>query len=133
MLTKCFVYPVSPNQAYIWSQDVSHSKSIFKKFLEALPMSKASKKIVSTECGQRLWLSQTSKNDQKYNFRVDKGSTLPEGSQEIIFQANRNAENKDVRQSAQHHSHKIVAKVAMKPDGPSDITDDALKSFEENN
>jgi hypothetical protein len=110
------------------------SKSVFKQFLEAFPVKKVAQKITSTERGQRLWPSQTSKNDQKYNFRADKGSTLPDGSQEIIFQANKNAENKGVKKSAQEDSHKIVAKVAIKPEnGPSDITKDALKSFEENN
>jgi hypothetical protein len=109
------------------------SKSVFKRFIDALPIGKVAQKIANTERGQRLWPSQTSKNDQKYNFRADKGSTLPDGSQEIIFQANKNAENKGVRQSAQDNSHRIVAKVAIKPEnGASDITEDALKSFEEN-
>lgn len=110
------------------------SKSVFKKFLDALPVGKVVQKITSTERGQRLWPSQTSKNDKKYNFRADKGSTLPDGSQEIIFQANKSADNTGVRKSAQENSHRIVAKVVVKPNsGTSDITEDALKSFEENN
>ncbi|CAE7021756.1 hypothetical protein P3342_004873 [Pyrenophora teres f. teres] len=70
------------------------SKSVFKRFLDALPIGKVAQKIANTERGQRLWPSQTSKNDQKYNFRADKGSTLPDGSQEIVFQANKNAETR---------------------------------------
>ncbi|KAH7110054.1 hypothetical protein B0J11DRAFT_407956, partial [Dendryphion nanum] len=69
------------------------SKSVFKQFRDALPIGKVAKRIANTERSQRLWPSQTSKNDQKYNFRADKGSTLPVGSQEIIFQANKNAQN----------------------------------------
>jgi len=110
------------------------SKSIFKQFVESLPLGKISKKISSTERGQRLWPSKTPNNDKKHNFCVDKGSVLPDGRQEIIFQANKNAENKGVRQSAQADSHKIVAKVTIDPkETTGDITQDALKSFDENN
>jgi len=110
------------------------SKSAFKQFLNVLPVDKVVQKLVNTERGQRLWPSKTSKNDKKYNFRADKGSTLPDGSHEIIFQANKNAENKGVRQSAQEDSHRIVAKAAVNPDeGADNLAKDALTSFDENN
>jgi hypothetical protein len=112
------------------------SKSIFKQFLEVIPFGRVISKTNTADKGQRLWPSRTPKNDQKYNFRADKGATLPDGRQEIIFQANKNAENKGVRQSAQEDSHRIVAKVAVDPKDDaktSDIVDDVLKSFEENN
>ena len=112
------------------------SKSTFKKFLELMPFSEVVQKFQSTERGQRLWPSQTSKNDKKYNFRADKGSTLEGGQQEVIIQANKNAEDKSVRESAQKDSHRIVAKVAVDPANDqqgSKITKDALNSFEENN
>jgi hypothetical protein len=65
---------------------------------------------------------------------VDKGSILPDGGQEIVFQANKNTKDKGVRQSAQENSHRIVAKIAVDPNnGGGDIIEDALKSFEDNN
>ncbi|KAF2454105.1 hypothetical protein BDY21DRAFT_291855 [Lineolata rhizophorae] len=112
------------------------SKSTFKKFLEVMPFSKVVQKTKSTDRDQRLGPSQTSKNDKTYNFRADKGSMLSDGGQEVIIQADKNADNKDVRESAQKDSHRIVAKVAVDPakDLQCDsIIEDALKSFEENN
>lgn len=112
------------------------SKSIFKKFLEAMPFAKVIQKTTSTPKGQRLWPSQTSKNDTKNNFRADKGAVLPDGRQEIIIQANKNAEDRSVRESAQRDSHRIVAKVVVDPEQDPDgdkLVDDALESFEENN
>ncbi|KZF25506.1 hypothetical protein L228DRAFT_280744 [Xylona heveae TC161] len=114
----------------------SISKSAFKKFLDQMPFGKVVQKTKNAHRGQRLWPSQTSKNDKKYNFRADKGSKLPDGRQEIIIQANKNADDKGVRESAQKDSHRIVAKVAVDPvkDPQGDsINEDALNSFEENN
>lgn len=112
------------------------SKKIFKKFIETLPFSKVVQKTTGTPQGWRLWPSQTSRNDKQNNFRADKGATLPDGRQEIIIQANKNAENKGVRESAQKDSHRIVAKVVVDPEQASDrnkFMDDALESFDENN
>jgi hypothetical protein len=53
----------------------------------------------------------------------------------LIIQANKNAEDKGVRESAQKDSHRIVAKVAVDPAkvrSGSSVEDDALNSFEEN-
>lgn len=93
-------------------------------------------KAVNTEHGHRLWPSKTPLNDTKYNFRADRGSELPDGKVELIIQANKNAEDKSVRQSAQKDSHRIVAKVVVDPvNDPSGVSveEDALNSFEENN
>ncbi len=112
------------------------SKSVLKKFLNNLPLPTVIRKAVNAERGQRLWPSQTSRNDTQYNFRADRGSTLPDGKVELIIQANKNAENKGVRESAQKDSHRIVAKVAVHPENdPSgtSVYDDALDSFDQNN
>jgi hypothetical protein len=112
------------------------SKSAFKKFLTQIPLDTVIQKAVNAERGQRLWPSQTSKNDAKYNFRADRGSELADGRVEVIIQANKNAENKGVRESAQKDSHRIVAKVAVDPASDpsgSSVEDDALDSFEKNN
>jgi hypothetical protein len=112
------------------------SKTSFLKFVDLVPFDKVARKAKSTEKGQRLWPSRTPKNDQNYNFRIDKGSTLPDGREEMIFQANKNAENKGVRESAQKDSHRLLAKVAVRPNEPADesvIKAEALDSFEENN
>jgi hypothetical protein len=110
------------------------SKSVFKKFLSEIPLPKVIHKAVNTERGLRLWPSRTSKNDAKYNFRADKGSQLPDGKVELVIQANKNAENKGVRESAQQDSHKIISKAAVDPINDAqghDVESDALKSFEE--
>ncbi|KAI9702240.1 MAG: hypothetical protein M1820_006172 [Bogoriella megaspora] len=102
----------------------SISKSVFKKFLDAMPF------------GERIWPSRTSKNDAKFNFRADKGSTLADGRKEVVFQANKNADDQGVRESAQTDSHKIVAKVVVDASGDpqgSNVNQDALESFDENN
>lgn len=112
------------------------SKSAFKKFLAQIPLATVIQKAVNSGRGQRVWPSQTSKNDAKYNFRADRGSELGDGRVELIIQANKNAENKGVRESAQKDSHRIVAKVAVDPvkdPSGSSVEDDALNSFEENN
>lgn len=88
----------------------------------------------TTERGQRLWPSQNAKNDTKYNFRCDKGSTLPDGRHELIFQANENAEDTNVRKAAVADSHAIVAKIAVKPEeSEATVESMALESFTDNN
>jgi hypothetical protein len=112
------------------------SKSIFKKFLRQIPLTSVIPKALNADRGQRLWPSKTSKNDKTYNFRVDRGSTLPDGKVELIIQANKNAEDKGVRDSANKDSHRIIAKAALDPvNDPEGTTveDDALDSFEKNN
>jgi len=112
------------------------SIAVFRKFIKAIPYDKVIKKATTTERGQRIWPSGTHKKDQAYNFRLDKGSNLPDGRQEIIIQANKNAENKGVRQSAQANSHDIVAKVIVDPENDPEgknIPKDAEESFKERN
>ena len=111
------------------------SKSVFKKFLQLVPLEKVIAKSKSADQGHRLWPSRTSKNDQKYNFRVDQGATLADGKQQMIIQANKNAENAGVKESAQKDSHRVVAMVTVDPENDpsgSNVEDDALASFEKN-
>lgn len=101
-----------------------------------MPLSKVIQKTTVTPLGHRLWPSQTSRNDMTNNFRADKGATLPDGRQEIIIQANKNAENKGVRESAQKDSHRLVAKMVVDPEQVPDrskLIGDVLESFKENN
>lgn len=110
------------------------SKTPFKKFLKDFPTGKVLKKMESTERGQRLWPSQNAKNDTKHNFRCDKGSVLPDGRHELIFQANKNAEDTNVRKAAMADSHAIIAKVAVKPEEAEEtVKAMALESFTDNN
>lgn len=110
-------------------------KSVLKDFVGAMPFAKVVKKLESTPFGHRLWPSQTSKNDENFNLRLDKGSTLPDGRHEVIIQANKNAKNKSVRESAQKDSHVIVCKMAIDPKNPDELkmAEDAFDSFAENN
>ena len=113
------------------------SKSIFKKFLAAIPFGEVARKAPTTDRGQRLWPPQTSQNDKKYNLRVDKGSSLPDGREQLIIQANKNAEDQSARKSAQKDSHKIVAMVAIDPQqdllDEEAINEEAMASFYEQN
>ena len=101
-----------------------------------MPLTSVISKTAATPRGHRLWPPPNARDDQKYNFRADKGSELKDGKQEIIIQANKNAENKGVRESAQKNSHKIVSKFPVDPKNDSkgsNVEKDALASFDKNN
>jgi len=70
--------------------------------------------------GGRVYPSQSSKNDSSLNFRLDRGSDV-DGKPELVLQANKNADDTRVKQSAQKDSHAILAKgmvdVASDPAG----------------
>jgi hypothetical protein len=108
------------------------SKTVLERFLNKIPVGKVIEKAVNASRGQRLWPSQTSRNDQANNFRADRGSELSNGKYEVIIQANKNAEDKGVRESADKDSHKIISKVVIDPkndpEGES-FKDDALADF----
>ncbi|KAK2734634.1 hypothetical protein FQN57_001628 [Myotisia sp. PD_48] len=59
--------------------------------------------------GHGLWPSRTQKNDERINFRIDKGSDV-DGKAELIMQPNKNAADSKVKQGAQKDSHGILAK-----------------------
>ena len=48
-------------------------------------------------------------NDASSNFRVDRGSEV-DGKFEVVLQANKNADDRKVREAAQKDSHAILAK-----------------------
>ena len=110
------------------------SNKAVETFAKGVPWSKAIKKAASTSKGQRIFPSQNTKNDQKWNFRLDKGSEV-DGKQELILQANKNAENKGVRDAAGKDSHAVLAKVLVDPvndkDGKTAIRE-LLSSFKDN-
>ncbi|KAB8212979.1 hypothetical protein BDV33DRAFT_185723, partial [Aspergillus novoparasiticus] len=78
------------------------SKSV-KTFVAKVPWSKVIEKAGGAkDRGDRLWPSRNSKNDSTLNFRLDKGSTDSKtGNIEIILQANKNAEDPEVKKAAQ--------------------------------
>ncbi|KAF2657469.1 hypothetical protein K491DRAFT_742109 [Lophiostoma macrostomum CBS 122681] len=110
-------------------------RAAFKSFLEELPIVEIAKKIKSADEGQRLWPSQTTKNDNKFNFRADRGSKSKRWNScyEIIFQANENADNKGGLENAATDNYRIIAKAVVNTGVVIDITEDALDSFDETN
>lgn len=49
------------------------------------------------------------------NFRVDKGAKISEDEHELIIQANKNANDPEVKKAAQRNSHDILAKCVINP------------------
>ncbi|KAJ5370007.1 uncharacterized protein N7496_006099 [Penicillium cataractarum] len=84
-----------------------------RAFTEGIPWAKVFKKAENTTKGQRLYPSQS--HDKKKNFRIDKGATVSDTQQEIILQANKDAEDTEVKKSAQKDSHRILAKCVIDP------------------
>lgn len=84
-----------------------------RKFLDGVPWAKIYKKAENTTKGQRLYPSQS--NDKKLNFRIDKGATINEIQHEIIIQANKGADDAEVKKAAQKDSHRILAKCVIDP------------------
>lgn len=114
----------------------SISSKVVKKFASAVPWSNVTKKAENATKGQRLWPSNTTKNNQKYNFRLDKGADLPDGKYEVVFQANKEAEDKKVREAASKDSHAILCKIALDPktDPQGDsAAEDLLSAFKDEN
>ncbi|KAI9663119.1 MAG: hypothetical protein M1821_008167 [Bathelium mastoideum] len=88
-------------------------------FLNKVQWSKVVEKAPGTARGGRLAPSRTPKNDAGHNFRIDKGSDV-DGKPELIIQANKNAEDKKVKEAAQKDSHAILAKSTVDPDKDKD-------------
>jgi hypothetical protein len=91
------------------------SKSAFNDFRKSIDWKKVLKKGSSTPHGHRLFPSRTPKQDAAYNYRADKGADIGNGKFEVIIQANKNAENKAVRDAANKDSHAIHAKAVADP------------------
>ena len=109
----------------------SRGKSDFEYY--CIPWAKIFKKAENTTKGQRLYPSQS--HDKKKNFRLDKGATISDNQQEIILQANKDAENAEVKKEAQKDSHRILAKCII---DPNNVDAEKAKmgleaSFKENN
>ena len=90
------------------------SSKTVETFTKSVPWDKTVKKAVNAQKGQRLFPSKTAKNDEKLNFRVDKGSVIGD-KHELILQANKNAKDKSVREAAAKDSHAIVAVLLVDP------------------
>lgn len=84
-----------------------------RKFIDGIPWAKIYKKAENTTKGQRLYPSQS--HDKSLNFRIDRGATTNKSQQEIILQANKGAEDAEVKKSAQNDSHRILAKCVIDP------------------
>ncbi|OJJ84755.1 uncharacterized protein ASPGLDRAFT_57702 [Aspergillus glaucus CBS 516.65] len=83
----------------------------FRQYVGIIPWAKVFKKAESTERGQRLW--PTGSQDKKLNFRIDKGAKISDTQHEIIIQANKGADDPEVKKSAQKDSHRILAKCTI--------------------
>ncbi|TKA69576.1 hypothetical protein B0A49_08684 [Cryomyces minteri] len=90
-----------------------------KKFLDKVQWDKVVQKASNTPQGQRVFPSRTPKNDAGYNFRIDKGADV-DGKSELILQANKNAEDKKVKEAAQKNSHAILGKALVDPENDKD-------------
>ena len=101
------------------------SIKVVKKALDTVPWSKVVSMAANASKGDRLWPTRTNRNEAKSNFRLDKGSVV-NGLSELIFQANLNAEDKNVREAAQKNSHAILAKGLADP--VNDSNGDKAKS-----
>ena len=110
------------------------SNGTLKKFLDKVRWDKVVEKAANAPKGRRLFPSRTPKKDANYNFRIDKGSEV-DGKSELILQANKNAEDKNVRQAAEEDSHAILGKALADPNNDHDgikAKEELQKSFEDN-
>ena len=92
------------------------SKTV-KTFLGKVPWAKVIEKAGGAkDRGDRLWPSKNSRNDTSLNFRLDKGSADSKtGEVELILQANKGAEDPEVKKAAQKDSDAILGKVFVDP------------------
>ena len=95
---------------------MSIARSRFMTFLHEMPFDKIVRQMPAVPLGCRVWPPQTDNNDAKYNFRVDKGPTLPNGLMKLVFQANQNASNPGVRKFALKNSHRVSASTFLNPE-----------------
>lgn len=104
-----------------------------RAFFDGVPWAKVFKKAENTVKGQRLYPSQSL--DKKKNFRLDKGAKVSDSQQEIILQANKDAENAEVKKAAQKDSHRILAKCVIDPNNvdAEKAKTDLEESFRANN
>lgn len=98
-----------------------------QKFLDKVPWTKVLQKAKTTPKGHRVFPSRTPKNDASNNFRLDRGSEVG-GIPEIVLQANKDAEDKKVKEAAQKDSHAILAKGLADP-SKSDVKDRIVADF----
>ncbi|KAH9860429.1 hypothetical protein J1614_011760 [Plenodomus biglobosus] len=114
----------------------SISSKVVTKFAKSVPWSNVTQKAENATKGQRLWPSNTTINNQKHNFRLDKGANLPGEKYEVILQANKEAEDRKVREAANKNSHAILCKIAVDPKtdpAGSSAADDLLSAFKTEN
>lgn len=90
------------------------SAKTVQRFIDKVSWERVAQKAANTPKGQRLFPSRTPKNDSSLNFRLDKGADV-DGKYELVLQANKNAEDKKVREAAEKDSHAILAKALVDP------------------
>lgn len=97
-------------------------------------MGQVYQKAASSVKGQRIYPSQTQNSDRKANFGLDKGAEVG-GKLELILQANKGAEDAEVKKAAAKDSHAILAKILVDPvkdqEGSSAIAE-LIAEFEAN-
>ncbi|KAI7388958.1 hypothetical protein KC336_g17244 [Hortaea werneckii] len=103
------------------------STKTLKKFLEKVEWEKVQQKAKNASKGDRIFPSWNPKDDAKNNFRLDRGSEV-DGKPEIVLQANKNADDKKVKQAAWKDSHDILAKGIADSSEP-DLKDQIMADF----
>jgi hypothetical protein len=104
-----------------------------KELAKGIPWSKVIKKVANADRGTRVFPSQTPKNDQKHNFRIDKGSKVGD-KHELILQADMNSKGPGIKAEAAKDSHKIWGKILVDPENfdAKKALEDLIASFKEN-
>ncbi|SMQ56368.1 unnamed protein product [Zymoseptoria tritici ST99CH_1A5] len=92
-------------------------KKAVKEIFEEISKTKSNLKRVlnmsESGAGQRVFPPRTSKNDEKFGLRLDKGEPVQgkPGFIRLNLQANSNAKNNTIREMAQKDSHRVLASI----------------------
>jgi len=115
------------------SRNGEYFNQAVKEFEKGIPWGKVIKKVANADRGMRVFPSKTPKNDQKHNFRFDKGSKVGD-KHELILQANVNAKDPGVKAEAAKDSHKIWGKILVDPENfdAKKAREDLIASFKGN-
>ncbi|SMR62375.1 unnamed protein product [Zymoseptoria tritici ST99CH_1E4] len=94
-------------------------KKAVKEIFEEISKTKSNLKRVlnmsESGAGQRVFPPRTSKNDEKFGLRLDKGEPVQgkPGFIRLNLQANSNAKNNTIREMAQKDSHRVLASIGI--------------------
>ncbi|KJX97385.1 hypothetical protein TI39_contig499g00002 [Zymoseptoria brevis] len=88
-------------------------EEIFEEILKTKSNLKRVLNMSESGAGQRVFPPRTSKNDEKFGLRLDKGEPVQgkPGFIRLNLQANSNAKNNTIRELAQKDSHRVLASI----------------------